>query len=192
MVAAHSNCTRKLAAGTGMKALPDDTKSYAHTQGLWRFLKNERVTPTELNEPLKAVAQEEAKTGCDRFVLCVHDWSRIKYAAFVRFQHRHQYFDDTARRIELAALLAFGQGEFAEEIFKDMTEHIGAAGFGIAERNIADQIDQSAKIGGIKVLPCIHFGQDAFWTLAIFFLLNLFRIPRSEAAEGHVTALTQT
>lgn len=77
VVAAHSNCTHKLAAG--MKALPDGTKAFAHTQGLWRFLKNERVTLTELNEPLKAVAQEEAKTGCDRFVLCAHDWSRINY-----------------------------------------------------------------------------------------------------------------
>lgn len=45
-----------------MKALPDANKSFAHTQALWRFLKNARVTPTELNAPLLAMAHAEVKT----------------------------------------------------------------------------------------------------------------------------------
>jgi hypothetical protein len=66
----------------------------------------------------------------------------IKHAAFVRFQHIHQQFDNAARGIELAALLAFRQREFAEEIFEHMAEHIGTAGFGVPDGDIADQVDQ--------------------------------------------------
>ena len=66
----------------------------------------------------------------------------IEYAPFVRFEHIHQQFDDAARGVELAALLAFRQCEFPEEIFEHMAEYVLTARFGIAERNIADQVDQ--------------------------------------------------
>lgn len=85
LVAAHSNCTQKLAAG--VKALPDGRKAFAHTQALWRFLKNEKVTPQELAKPLVAMAHEEVKSHCAEWALCVHDWSRINY-------HRHRSKQD--------------------------------------------------------------------------------------------------
>lgn len=76
-MAAHSNSTQVLAAG--VKALPDGTTAFAQTQALWRFLSNERITPADLAEPLRAVARTESANGCDRYVLCVHDWSRINF-----------------------------------------------------------------------------------------------------------------
>ena len=74
---AHSNCTQRLASG--IKALPDETESFAQTQALWRFLSNERITPIDLASPLLAVAHEAAASRCDQHALCVHDWSRINY-----------------------------------------------------------------------------------------------------------------
>lgn len=66
-----------------MKALPDGSKAFAHTQALWRFLKNERVTPEELSRPLLSAAHEEVNGHCDEWALCVHDWSRLNF-------HRHR------------------------------------------------------------------------------------------------------
>lgn len=77
LVAAHSNCTQKLAAG--VKSLADGTTAFAQTQALWRYLSNPRVTPLELSRPLLAVAHEEVSHSEDHHVLCVHDWSRLNY-----------------------------------------------------------------------------------------------------------------
>ena len=83
----------------------------------------------------------------------------IEHTAFVGFQHGDQQFDNAARRIELPALLAFGQREFAEEVFEHMAQHIGAARLGIAERDVAHQVDQAAEAGRVEVLPRKHLGQ---------------------------------
>ena len=50
-----------------------------NAQALWRFLSNERITPADLAERLRAVALTESANGCDRSAVCVHDGSRINY-----------------------------------------------------------------------------------------------------------------
>ena len=62
-----------------MKSLPDAHQSATHTQGMWRFLRNERVTPGKLGAPLLAQAQQASEGACDHAVLIMHDWSRINY-----------------------------------------------------------------------------------------------------------------
>lgn len=103
LVAAHSNCTQKLAAG--VKAMPDGNKAFAHTQALWRFLANERITPVELSAPLWGVAREEARDGCDRHVLCAHDWSRINYGTHTSKKERLQMSHATDVGYELQSSL---------------------------------------------------------------------------------------
>ena len=49
-------------------------------------------------------------------------------AALVRREHLDQHADDAAGRVELAALLALGAGELAEEVLVDAAEDVlGAA-----------------------------------------------------------------
>ena len=103
LVAAHSNSTQKLAAGA--KALPDGTASFAQTQALWRFLSNERITPADLAEPLRAVALTESANGCDRYALCVHDWSRINYHTHTGKRDRVQMTHATDVGYELQSSL---------------------------------------------------------------------------------------
>lgn len=103
LVTAHSNSTQTLAAG--IKALPDGTAAFAQTQALWRFLSNERITPADLTEPLRAVAREESANGCDRQVLCVHDWSRINYHTHTGKRDRVQMTHATDVGYELQSSL---------------------------------------------------------------------------------------
>jgi hypothetical protein len=77
LVAAHSNSVNALAAG--MKALPTETQSIAHTQALWRFLANERTTPQMLIEPVLAHARTAVSECCDEYALVAHDWSRLNF-----------------------------------------------------------------------------------------------------------------
>lgn len=77
LVLEHMNSSEKLSAG--LKALPDKTNSFASTQAAWRFYANETVTLSKLQEPLTAAAHEGIEGCCDRYALCVHDWSRLSY-----------------------------------------------------------------------------------------------------------------
>lgn len=77
LAASHCNCATPLAAGA--KALSDGTQSFAHTQAMWRFLSNERVTPPHLAAPLIEATREGVGTSCDAYALVVHDWSRLAF-----------------------------------------------------------------------------------------------------------------
>jgi hypothetical protein len=73
----HLNASEPLSAG--LKSLPDKVGSFASTQAAWRFYANESVTLAKLQEPLTAAAHEGIDRHCDRYALCVHDWSRLSY-----------------------------------------------------------------------------------------------------------------
>jgi hypothetical protein len=73
----HSNCASALSEG--MKALPDGVQAFAHTQAMWRFLSNPRVSPRELAVPLLKAAYEVVAQQSGEYVLCIHDGSRLNY-----------------------------------------------------------------------------------------------------------------
>jgi len=103
LVMAHSNVLNELAAG--MKALPDTGKAFAHTQALWRFLANERVTPEALGGPLLDIARQEVPGHCDSHVLVMHDWSRINYGGHKSKTDRVRMTHDTDVGYELQSSL---------------------------------------------------------------------------------------
>ena len=69
----------------------------------------------------------------------------IVHAAAVGFEHLDQELDDAARRVELAALLAFGARELREEILVDAAEHVLGAACLVADLDIADEVNQLAE-----------------------------------------------
>lgn len=73
----HTNCTHGLCAGA--KALPDETQAFSHTQAMWRFLANPRVSPKDLSVPLLKAAHQAVAEEAGEWLLCVHDWSRLNY-----------------------------------------------------------------------------------------------------------------
>lgn len=70
----------------------------------------------------------------------------VVHLAVVRRQHGHQCLDDGGRGVELAALLAFGAGELAEEIFVDLAQHVARLAGILAEANGGNQIHQLAQL----------------------------------------------
>lgn len=92
LVNEHMNA--KDALSPGAKALPNRTSSFASTQAAWRFYKNPETTLVALQAPLLAVAQESINEFCQRYALCVHDWSRLRYDHANKrdtFAMTHQY-----------------------------------------------------------------------------------------------------
>lgn len=100
---AHSNIATELAAG--VKALPDTETSFAHTQALWRFLANERVSAEGLSGPLLAMARAEVPEHCDRYALAIHDWSRLNYGGHASKKDRLQMTHKTDIGYELQSSL---------------------------------------------------------------------------------------
>ena len=62
-------------------------------------------------------------------------------AALVGREHFDQYTHDAGGRVKLAAALAFGAGEAGEKIFIDAALGVLGAVGGMAQGDIADQID---------------------------------------------------
>ena len=65
----------------GIKALPGPSRAFAATQGAWRFFANPRVTLPKLVEPVRSLAREAVAESRSAYVLLVHDWSKLDYAA---------------------------------------------------------------------------------------------------------------
>ena len=63
-------------------------------------------------------------------------------AALVGFEHLDQQPHDAARREELAAELALGLGELAEEVLVDAAERVAGFGAVALEADVGDQLDQ--------------------------------------------------
>lgn len=67
------------ATAAGIKALPGVGKAFASTQAAWRFFANPRVTLPKLIEPLREVGRMACDESPSRYVLVVHDWSKLDY-----------------------------------------------------------------------------------------------------------------
>ena len=65
--------------------------------------------------------------------------------ALVRGEHGDQRLDDAGRGVELAALLAFGAGELAEEVFVNLAEHVAGVVDVFAKADGGHQINQFAE-----------------------------------------------
>lgn len=64
---------------SGHKAMLTVNKSFASTQAAWRFYKNDKITLEKLCAPLTTAALSGIANACQKYALCIHDWSRLKY-----------------------------------------------------------------------------------------------------------------
>lgn len=106
----QANCVPRLAAG--MKSLPSQHSGLADTQAMWRFLRNERVQPSDLSVPLLAIARQGIQDSCQAYALTIHDWSRLNFrthdskADRVRMTHQH----DVGYELQSTVLVADRDG----------------------------------------------------------------------------------
>lgn len=77
LVRTHLKSVNALAAGPALPA--GEASAQAATQACWRFLNNERVTLTALVQPLRDHGRVAASRSSSKFVLVVHDWSKLDF-----------------------------------------------------------------------------------------------------------------
>jgi hypothetical protein len=69
--------------------------SFATTQAVWRFLKNDRISFQQLNQPIETIAIEQTAASLHQYALVVHDWSSVRYTKHSnklnRLERKHQY-----------------------------------------------------------------------------------------------------
>ena len=109
---------------------------------------------------------DPAAVGFDEF-LRLHEHAAgaaagIVDAALVGREHFDEEAHDAVRRVELAAVLAFGAGELGEEVFVDAAENVlGAIRF-VAQADGADEVDEFAEAVLVERRAGVVFGQHAF------------------------------
>ena len=75
LVASHMAVARPQAAA--MVKLPSAPSSFAATQAAWRFFNNERVSLHDMMVPIRDAGRQACKASCSKYVLAVHDWSKV-------------------------------------------------------------------------------------------------------------------
>jgi hypothetical protein len=93
------------AVAAGIHALPGAGKSFAATQAAWRFWANPRVTPAALIEPLREAGRAATAESDARYVLLVHDWSKVDCASHSAKADVTQLSNHLDRGYELATAL---------------------------------------------------------------------------------------
>jgi len=86
---------------------------------------------------------------------------RIVDTAVVRLQHLDEHPHDTARRVELAAQLSLGCGEFAEEVLVDSAKHVASLTGATFETDIGDQVDETFHLHRLNAAASVVAGELA-------------------------------
>ena len=94
---------------------------------------------------------------------------RIVDAALVGLEHFHDQADDRLGREILAAFLAFGQGELAEEVFVDVAQDVLRVQVGMLEGDARDEINQGRKVGRIELELRVAFVENVLETRVFLF-----------------------
>jgi hypothetical protein len=108
VVKEHLSPSQVLAAG--LRALPGAGRAFASTQGLWRFLANERVTLPALGVPLLACGRELLAQECRAWGLVAHDWSELRFTSHTSKTEQLKLGKGTGYCLETALLLSDQQG----------------------------------------------------------------------------------
>lgn len=104
----HLSPTALLAAG--LRALPGAGQAFASTQGLWRFLANERVTLPALGAPLLVSASQLLDQAGAQWGLVAHDWSELCYTDHSAKSEQLKIGKGTGYCLETALLLSDRDG----------------------------------------------------------------------------------
>jgi hypothetical protein len=83
-------------------------------------------------------------------------------AAFVGGEHLDEKADDALRGVELAAFLALGAGELAEEVLVDAAEDVLRAAGLVAHADRSDEVDELAQAVLVERRAGVFFREDAF------------------------------
>ncbi|WP_442862708.1 transposase [Acinetobacter sp. SM34] len=88
------------------------SSSFATTQAVWRFLNNDQISFSQLNQPIEHLACEQIDASQHRSALIVHDWSQLQYVKHnhktQRLQRTHQY--DSGYELQTSLLVDAASG----------------------------------------------------------------------------------
>ena len=76
--------------------------------------------------------------------------ARVVHPPLVRLQHLDEERDHGAGGVELAALLPLGAGEAGEEVLVHPPQHVARPRLRVADRHVADDVDQAAEPVGVQ------------------------------------------
>lgn len=106
-----------------------------------------------------------AAVGLDE-ALALHEHAaraaaRVVHPAAIRFEHLDQQADHAPRRVELAAQLALGLGELAQEVLVHAAQRVAGLGPFALEADVGDQVDQGLHLLGRDAAAGVVAGELA-------------------------------
>ena len=101
--------------------------SFATTQAVWRFLNNDKISFSQLNQPIEHLACEQIKASPHQYALIVHDWSQLQYVKhhhkIQRLQRTHQY--DSGYELQSSLLVDAASGLPIAPLAQTLSDALG-------------------------------------------------------------------
>ena len=102
--------------------------SFSTTQAVWRFLNNDKISFSQLNQPITHLACEQIKTSQHQYALVVHDWSQLQYVKHKNktqlLQRSHQY--DLGYELQSSLLVDASSGLPIAPLAQTLTDTSGS------------------------------------------------------------------
>lgn len=126
LVKQHMNPAAPLASAIKDIATTQGT-TFATTQATWRFLNNENVAFSQLNEPIIALARQGIKASQHPYALVVHDWSRLAFYSHNNKAHRRKmtHAKDVGYELQSSLLVDAASGLPVAPLTQTLTDDTG-------------------------------------------------------------------
>ena len=101
--------------------------TFATTQAVWRFLNNDRITFSQLNDPIIALARKDIACSHHKYALIVHDWSRVQSGSHHSKVHRLQmtHAADVGYELQSSLLIDAASGLAVAPLAQTLTDNTG-------------------------------------------------------------------
>lgn len=101
--------------------------SFTTTQAVWRFLNNDKISFSHLNQPIEHLACEQINSSQHQYALIVHDWSQLQYVKhhnkIQRLQRTHPY--DSGYELQTSLLVDAASGLPIAPLAQTLTDASG-------------------------------------------------------------------
>lgn len=101
--------------------------TFATTQATWRFLNNENVSFSQLNEPIIALARQDIACSQHAYALVAHDWSRLAFYSHNNKTHRRKmtHANDVGYELQSSLLIDAASGLPIAPLTQTLTDDTG-------------------------------------------------------------------
>ncbi|TDB41259.1 transposase, partial [Photorhabdus khanii] len=134
--------------------------TFATTQAVWRFLNNDRISFSQLNQPMIELARQGIAQSSHAYALVVHDWSRLQFASHPHKAQRLQmtHARDIGYELQTSLLVDAASGLPIAPVAQSLTDNTGCHST-LDENRLPQETHLDALTASINQIEALELGK---------------------------------